>query len=335
MGNISLKKNISFLLLNVILLNYIFFIFILSLKVIPAFLMLLISLADSIKHNQSISEILNFSDTYITFFASVLLIFLWGKLIQGIIISFRGYFILRKFLKSQEIIYSKNYFTFINDKDIAFTAGLFKPQIYISTGLKTKLNNNELNAVLLHENFHKKEHDPLKRYIANFLKQILPFLPGKNFLVESYDVLSELSADTFVERNIKSRKPIISALVKMFDAKNESYNLMISSFSLKNDRIKILTGNDSFKYKSFYTAMFFVIGFIFINSIALNNTNIFIQCRHLIECFQTLFTEQGNISMKDQEVCLSSDSYSSKYHCMKFDEGHDKLYSEILPMSSI
>jgi hypothetical protein len=77
----------------------------------------------------------------------------------------------------------------------AFCAGLFRPQVYVSTGAIARLDDAALSAVLAHERHHARRHDPLRLAVGRVLARALFFLPELSDLVERQQALAELSAD--------------------------------------------------------------------------------------------------------------------------------------------
>ena len=66
----------------------------------------------------------------------------------------------------------------------AFTSGLWKPKIYLSTGICSYLTTKELLAVILHEIHHKNNKVPLKLFIIQVLHALNFFLPMKPLFVK-------------------------------------------------------------------------------------------------------------------------------------------------------
>ncbi len=77
----------------------------------------------------------------------------------------------------------------------AFCAGLWRPNVYISTGAAALLDDAALSAVLAHERHHAYRHDPLRLATGRVLVRALFFLPGLGDLVKRQQALAELSAD--------------------------------------------------------------------------------------------------------------------------------------------
>lgn len=319
--SIFFQKNISFLLLAFLGLNYLAFLIVFTLKALPAFLMQLILLLNVLKNQSGLQQLLSTMDLYIGFIAGIVVTFLWFKFCISIYKSIIGYYKTRRVLKNLNCYFIDEVNVVNTNDEFVFTSGLLNPQIYSSQKLLENLTEQEYSVVIAHEKYHKKSFDPLKKFMLNMIYSTLPYFPGKKTVFENYDVLTELCADNYAESISKSRKPIVSALSKMVEF---NFNNManISAFNLKSDRIKILVGKELFKTKSFFMALFAIITFTFFNTVLIKNTDVFMQCQHIVECFQALFSESGKISSQDKEVCLSSDNLTSKYHCMKFTESH-------------
>jgi beta-lactamase regulating signal transducer with metallopeptidase domain len=77
----------------------------------------------------------------------------------------------------------------------AFCAGLWRPQVYLSTGAVAILDDDALSAVLAHERHHANRRDPLRLAAGRVLARALFFLPELNDLVRRQQALAELSAD--------------------------------------------------------------------------------------------------------------------------------------------
>jgi hypothetical protein len=106
---------------------------------------------------------------------------------------------------------------FQDERPMAFTGGLLRPQIFISTKLLETLGEEELRAVVLHESHHRKSRDPLKGVAVSFVSDFLFFLPVNRFLKKSYLLESETAADA---RSIELRgdpMSLVGLLLKVRD----------------------------------------------------------------------------------------------------------------------
>jgi hypothetical protein len=99
----------------------------------------------------------------------------------------------------------------------AFCAGYLRPRIYISAGATKLLAPEELRAVLLHEQHHRKAHDPLRFACARVLNQALFFLPALSPLSERYVELAELRADDAAVRAAAGERAPLAAALLAFD----------------------------------------------------------------------------------------------------------------------
>jgi len=102
------------------------------------------------------------------------------------------------------------------DRDVyAFSFGLWRPRVILSTGMLDLLDPGELKAVLLHEAYHVRTLDALKVAVARAMARALFFLPLAQDLAQGYLVLKELAADEHAIRHMRDRWPLASALWKL------------------------------------------------------------------------------------------------------------------------
>jgi Zn-dependent protease with chaperone function len=59
----------------------------------------------------------------------------------------------------------------------AFCHGMYRPTVYVTTGLLAVLNDAELRAVLAHERGHLVSRDPLRTTMGRVLSRLLLFIP--------------------------------------------------------------------------------------------------------------------------------------------------------------
>jgi Zn-dependent protease with chaperone function len=83
----------------------------------------------------------------------------------------------------------------LGERPHAFCAGLLRPVVYVSTGALQELGDEELEAVLAHEQLHRMRRDPLRIASARVLGEALFFLPVLRRLAARYAALAELAAD--------------------------------------------------------------------------------------------------------------------------------------------
>ncbi|NUO07295.1 MAG: M56 family metallopeptidase [Candidatus Brocadia sp.] len=98
----------------------------------------------------------------------------------------------------------------------AFTSGLWKPKIYLSSSICSHLTTKELLAVILHEIHHKTNKDPLKLFVIQILYAFNFFLPINQYLLHRYSSASEKAADDNAINFSCEPLDLASALVKIF-----------------------------------------------------------------------------------------------------------------------
>jgi len=84
---------------------------------------------------------------------------------------------------------------FEDPRPLAFTGGLLRPRIYLSTKLLETLTEDELRVVVLHEAHHQHSNDPLKSLAVSFFSDFLFFLPVSRFLKRVFLLETETTAD--------------------------------------------------------------------------------------------------------------------------------------------
>lgn len=102
---------------------------------------------------------------------------------------------------------------------LAFTWGVFRPRTYFSQGLIDALSPEELQAVFMHEDAHRRRRDPLQRLLLTLLSDVLFYVPvlvhACRRLIES----QEIRADRAVWMADPSRRrPLATALAKLIGA---------------------------------------------------------------------------------------------------------------------
>jgi Zn-dependent protease with chaperone function len=96
----------------------------------------------------------------------------------------------------------------------AFCTGLRHPRVYVSRGAVEHLDRDELRAVVAHERHHAARRDPLRMFVVRILAEALFFLPVMQRLARRYQALAELAADEAAVRDLRSPRPLASALLR-------------------------------------------------------------------------------------------------------------------------
>lgn len=98
-----------------------------------------------------------------------------------------------------------------------FTAGHREPRIYMSQTAVDTLNDEELEAVLRHEEHHRAAGDPLRTQVMLALKSALGYLPATRRLVRAYLHQAEFAADDAALRSVRPQT-LLSAFVKLAES---------------------------------------------------------------------------------------------------------------------
>lgn len=95
----------------------------------------------------------------------------------------------------------------------AFTAGWWRPRIFLAAQLEYLLTEEELTAVMLHESAHAASRDPLKLSIMRFLASALFYIPALRRMAEDLADESEIAADDRAAEN--DPRVLASAIVAL------------------------------------------------------------------------------------------------------------------------
>jgi Zn-dependent protease with chaperone function len=103
-----------------------------------------------------------------------------------------------------------------SDTPVAFCAGVVRPRVYVSAGMLALLEEDQLAAVLAHEEQHRRARDPLKLAVARVVDRALFFLPALRRLGAAYATAAELGADEAAVEACRGRcSPLASALLAL------------------------------------------------------------------------------------------------------------------------
>lgn len=125
----------------------------------------------------------------------------------------------------------------------AFCYGLIRQSIYLNLPLLKKLSPAEVQAVVLHEEYHLKNRDNLKVLIVRLLAGVWFFLPFIKNLAEDYESEKEFAADSYAAQKLGA--PTVAAalyrLLEMSPLEN-TQNLLLGNFAPTAKRIERLLG---------------------------------------------------------------------------------------------
>lgn len=97
----------------------------------------------------------------------------------------------------------------------AFTMGLWKRRIVLSSALLSVLDKQEEEAVIYHEAYHMKHYDPLKTWLLQMCAILLFYLPVLRHITSLYKTAREILADNEAILRTGSPVGIGSALLKL------------------------------------------------------------------------------------------------------------------------
>jgi beta-lactamase regulating signal transducer with metallopeptidase domain len=98
---------------------------------------------------------------------------------------------------------------------IAITMGIFKPRIVLSTFVLTEFDDQEIDAIILHEIYHFKNFDPLKVFLITIILDAIHYIPIMKVLAHSYKICNELLADQFAISKMNTSFGLSKALLKI------------------------------------------------------------------------------------------------------------------------
>ena len=119
----------------------------------------------------------------------------------------------------------------------AFCAGWLRPRIYVSAAAVERLSDEQLQAVLAHEQEHRRRRDPLRLAVGRILCEALFFLPVLRPLHDRYGEVAELTADAAAVAAAGGSPGPLAAAMLTFDAHTQGGGVGISP-----DRVDSLLG---------------------------------------------------------------------------------------------
>lgn len=104
----------------------------------------------------------------------------------------------------------------VNSREsLAFTVGLRRRRIVLSTGLLDLLDERELAAVIHHEAYHEEHADPLKVFFLSLLANVFWYLPVLKHIHSHYKVVREVLADRHAMEQTGGMADLGRALLKL------------------------------------------------------------------------------------------------------------------------
>jgi beta-lactamase regulating signal transducer with metallopeptidase domain len=101
------------------------------------------------------------------------------------------------------------------EQAVALTMGFIRPVIVLSTGLINMLEEQELEAVIRHEEYHMQHHDALRAMPAYLLSKMMWYLPILRWCHHVLKISAEVEADRYAVARTGSAVGLGSALLKL------------------------------------------------------------------------------------------------------------------------
>ncbi|MFA5828442.1 MAG: M56 family metallopeptidase [Candidatus Shapirobacteria bacterium] len=311
---LNLISNVYFFLILFSGLLYTALLITASQKIVPALIMQIIFFLDAIKFDNNVVGLITSRLFLLNVVPGIFLIGLMVRFGKTLIKSLKSISSNHLLFKGLEIIEStEQFFKFKSDDGLVFTCGFLKPKIFVSSGLFKTHSQEEITAIVQHEVNHKNNLHPFKIFTANFVKSILPIIPLKNWLIDNYLTLVEVSSDLFSENKINNKLPLVSALLKFQNRNFEPAAAGVSYFNSQSERIKILVGQKKqfIKIPMAYYSLVLVV--MLSGVLMVKNSNIFFDCQHLLKCVEILMTSNNQPLLS--VVSPQNNTFSPSDHC--------------------
>jgi beta-lactamase regulating signal transducer with metallopeptidase domain len=107
-------------------------------------------------------------------------------------------------------------FLYPSNKPLAFTSGVFRPTIVLSTWMLEHLDQRELEAVLVHELEHVARHDYFVIWLSLVLRDAFFYLPTCHIAYHQLQQEKELACDDLVVNVTQRPLALASALAKVW-----------------------------------------------------------------------------------------------------------------------
>lgn len=133
------------------------------------------------------------------------------------------------------------------DHPFAFCFGFLRPRICLSTGLAQVLRQDQLKAVLLHEDHHRQHFDPLRILLIEVVSAMFFFLPVIRAWGRVYKIRLELLADEYAIGKM-GKLALAGALHQLFTAARPPMLLSgasIAGLSANTIRVAALLGEQA------------------------------------------------------------------------------------------
>lgn len=118
-----------------------------------------------------------------------------------------------------------------NSSPISYTIGFFKPRIVVSTGLREALEDEEVAAVLAHEEAHILGRDNLVILIAESVARTFALVPGTRRAAARLRRAQEIAADEYARQETGDGLIVASGLQKFARSVSPVRTAAVSAFA--------------------------------------------------------------------------------------------------------
>jgi Zn-dependent protease with chaperone function len=115
---------------------------------------------------------------------------------------------------------------------IVAASGLFKPYLVISTSALQLLNDDELDAVIMHEKYHCMKRHPLKKEITKWVAHCFTYVVLLRELTQAYHIWMEILADRYAMEQGRTTRFIGSALLKLIEAQRRTEGQAVHPYAI-------------------------------------------------------------------------------------------------------
>lgn len=127
-----------------------------------------------------------------------------------------------------------------NERSVtAFTLGLLKPEIFLTSGLVNKFDPDSIAIVIHHESGHCARRDPLVNTMIDILSELLWFIPIIRRQAERLKISAELACDSVAIENGYARNIVAGLLLKVAEGPNTLNPIPTSALSSIMDQLEI------------------------------------------------------------------------------------------------
>lgn len=176
-------------------------------------------------------------------------------------------------------------------KPNAFCLGLRNQKIYITTSLVSLLSEEELEAVILHEKYHYKNHDTIWMLLMSMVGDFFFFIPIISDFISGVIRKNETMADQYSVQSVGGNRTLIGSFKKLVLYNSSDrliFNYIPSFFPVHTIecRIKILKGHKPsllpFKVSHIIITFFVITSFIVLSKLPTNRTQAFGKPSHTV-----------------------------------------------------